>query len=72
VVGPLDAGRHPRNTTLACRLINEDGKPAHWVDIEDGNKVPLARAVTEWQMPVTEAVRVVTGRGYEVAAGQIS
>lgn len=60
------AGVHP------CRLLNEDGKPAHWIEVQDGNKVPLALAVTEWQLPIADAIRIVTTRGDEVAAGQIS
>jgi len=57
----VDAGIHPH------RLLNEDGQPAHWLEVADGNQVPLATAITEWQFPVAEAVRIVTGMAYEVS-----
>jgi hypothetical protein len=58
----IDAGIHPH------RLLNEEGQPAHWLEVADGNQVPLATAITEWQFPVAEAVRIVTGRAYEVGS----
>lgn len=58
----VDAGIRPD------RLLNEDGQPAHWLEVADGTQVPLATAVTEWQLPVPEAVRIVTGVAYEISA----
>jgi hypothetical protein len=49
------------------RLLNEEGQPAHWLQVADGNQIPLATAVAEWDFPIPEAVRIVTGAAYEVS-----
>lgn len=56
------AGIHP------MRLLNEDGLPAHWAMADDGTRIPLVTAVSEWDYPMVDAVRWITGRGYEVRA----
>ena len=50
------------------RLLSDDGRPVHWLQVADGNEVPLATAITEWDFPIAEAVRIVTGMAaYEVS-----
>jgi hypothetical protein len=51
-----DAGLRPR------RLLDDDGRPLHWIDIPtpDGERVPLARAVAEEFMAVETAIQIVT------------
>lgn len=48
------------------RLLNEEGLPAHWLAVADGHQIPLCTAIAEWDFPVAQAVRMVTGTAYEV------
>lgn len=50
-----DAGLRP------WRLLDDDGRPLHWIDVPtpDGEPVPLARAVTEEFVAVEAAVQIV-------------
>jgi hypothetical protein len=45
------------------RLLNEDGKPAHWVEASSGEEMPLALAVADSYLTPEEAVRVVVRQG---------
>lgn len=42
------------------RLLDDAGRPLHWVEVRDGQRVPVAQAVAEWDLPIEEAVRIVT------------
>jgi hypothetical protein len=50
-----DAGLRP------WRLLDDDGRPLHWIDVPtpDGEQVPLARAVAEEFVAVETAVKIV-------------
>ena len=54
-----DAGLQPRH------LLGENGRPLHWIDVPtpDGEKVPLARAVTEQLISAQAAVPIAMGHG---------
>ena len=40
-------------------LLDDAGEPRHLVAAPDGDDVPLAQAVTEWELPIAQAVRIV-------------
>lgn len=50
-------------------LLDEQGEPLHWVAAPNGDDIPLAQAVTEWEMPIAAALKVMTDR---VAPAQAS
>jgi hypothetical protein len=50
----VDVGLRP------FRLLNEDGKPAHWIEAGNGAEMSLALAVADGFMSPEDAVRVVT------------
>jgi hypothetical protein len=51
-----DGGLRPR------RLLDAEGRPAHWVEVPNGEEMPLAQAVAEEFETVDAAVRKVVGR----------
>jgi hypothetical protein len=52
----VDGGLRP------ARLLDDEGRPAHWVEVPNGEEMPLAQAVAEEFETVATAVRTVTGR----------
>lgn len=40
-------------------LLDANRQPAQWVEVADGQRVPVALAVIEWELPVADAVRIV-------------
>ena len=54
-----DAGLQPRH------LLGETGRPLHWIDVPtpDGEKMPLARAVTEEFLSAQAAAPIAMGHG---------
>ena len=50
----VDVGLRP------FRLLNEDGKPAHWIEAGNGAEMSIALAVADGFMSPEDAVRVVT------------
>lgn len=50
----VDVGLRP------FRLLNDDGRPAHWVEAANGEQMSVALAVADGFMSAEEAVRVVT------------
>lgn len=59
-------------------LLDAVGQPAHWVDIAPGQCVPVALAVAEYGLPVSDALSVVSGRTqtsadrYRAYAGRVT
>jgi hypothetical protein len=51
-----DAGLRPD------RLLDDDDRPAHWVEVPNGEEMPLAKAVAEEFTTVAAAVRRIVGR----------
>lgn len=43
-------------------LLDAAGQPAHWVEVADGQHVPLAVAVIEWDLPLAHALQIVANR----------
>jgi hypothetical protein len=52
----IDGGLRP------ALLLDDRGRPAHWVEVDNGQEMPLAQAVAEEFETVGAAVRRVTGR----------
>jgi len=52
----IDAGIEPSG------LLDERGRPAHWVEAPNGEEMPLAQAVAEEFETVAAAVRTVNGQ----------
>lgn len=44
------------------RLLDENGKPAHWIEASSGENMPVALAVADSFLTPEQAVRVVVGR----------
>lgn len=50
----VDVGLRPK------RLLNEDGKPAHWIEAANGEDMPVALAVADSYLSPEDAVKAVT------------